>query len=571
MSLRCPQFGAGDVQSVTAIVARGNWSGETVCGAIGIGSDGSAGIGLSGASHSGATDPARLLAPPPQLAVLLRAAWPTPLGVSRFVPCMLVLLAIAGCAHDLGIRVDGICEKHLPAFRAAPSTAVRLGPAAGCQFMEEFAYRPIFREDETEGPAARQLADKYCTCSHAMAKYDPPIRGFWRTANVDAVTDPRVWKALASSYSQVGPVRTRAGQHLLAWVKNTQDVQALREIAEADIDPKRYRKAACVDYQPYWAVNGGKTAFEAMGIALLARNQIQGVEARLQEEQEVARQREEAKRQAELAQAAKRKAELEANRQKVHSLLGEAAALAKRNNPDKALEAVTEAKRLGAVEDPETASQLREVELAIGNTPALKKWLKSHTAAEAPEREVSSAQKGEAATGEYQHARELVEQELADWVGKDSFPGELVVSLYLEDQITKHAIFVTSEHSVAFQMSVRIADRALREMITMRNLPSRRLAAAKEGLARSGAFLSQATRTEASANRVLETCIDTRKGKERYQSAERGSAGEAIYRRLAKASDECVKPMTEAAVQLRRNIIASFEIKTVLVDLLGWQ
>jgi hypothetical protein len=94
----------------------------------------------------------------------------------------------------------------------------------------------------------------------------------------------------------------------LAWVKNTQDVQALREIAEADIDQSVDRKAACVDYQPYWAMNGGKTAFEGMGIALLARSQIQQVEARLQAELEVARQGEETKKQAELAQAAKRKA-----------------------------------------------------------------------------------------------------------------------------------------------------------------------------------------------------------------------------------------------------------------------
>ena len=231
-------------------------------------------------------------------AVVIRAAQSAPLGVSRFFPSAVALLVVAGCAHDLGVRVDGICEKHLPAFRAAPSIAIGLGPVTGCEFMREFADQSATREDETEGPAGRQLADKYCRCRAALAKYDPPIRGFWRTSNVDAVTDPRVWKMLASSYGQVGPVGTRAGQHLLAWVKNNQDLPALSKMAEKDIDPQGHRQASCVDYQPYWAANGGKTAFEAMGIALLAQNRIQQVEARQHEEQDAARQREEAERQA---------------------------------------------------------------------------------------------------------------------------------------------------------------------------------------------------------------------------------------------------------------------------------
>ncbi len=105
----------------------------------------------------------------------------------------------------------------------------------------------------------------------------------------------------------------------------------------------------------------------------------------LHEKQEAARQREEDKRQAELAQTAKRNAELEANRPRVRSLLGEAAALARKNNPDKALEAVTEAKRLGAAEDPEAANQLLEVELAIENTPLTKKRAKAQTVSTADE------------------------------------------------------------------------------------------------------------------------------------------------------------------------------------------
>jgi len=491
-----------------------------------------------------------------------------PLGVSHLVPWAFTLLTVASCAHGSRISSEhGVCEEHLPAFRAAPSTAIRLGPVAGCAFMWNFANDPVFREDKYEGPAARQLADRYCKCSIAMAKYDPPIWGFWRTSDVDAVTDPRVWKMLASSYGLFGPVGTRAGQHLLTWVKNTMDVPALKLIAEADIDPEGRREASCGEYQPYWSSYGGNTAFEVMRIRAFVQDRTQQLETRLHEEQEAARQLEEAKRQAELARVAKRNAELEANRPRVRSLLGTAATLAKKNRPDQALEAVTEARRLGAAQDPETASQLSEVEMAIANTAAWKKWVKSHPAAETPKKEVSSAQMGEAATEEYQHARELVEQELAERVRKD--PGDLVISLYLEDQITKHAMFVTSEHSYAIQMNVRIADEALREMIAMRNLPKSSLVAAREALAHSEAFLAQAMRTEASAKRVLETCAGTRTEKERHQSAERGLADDVIYRRLAKASDECVKPMTEAAIQLRQNIIAGFEIKATIMGLLG--
>jgi hypothetical protein len=104
-------------------------------------------------------------------------------------------------------------------------------------------------------------------------------------------------------------------------------------------------------------------------------------EAKQAKEAEKKRQEEEAEKQG-LAQTAKRNAELEARRTKTRYLLDEAAKLTKKNNPDEALEAVTEAKRLGAAEDPETASQLRDVELAIENTPSMKKRAKAHEPAD---------------------------------------------------------------------------------------------------------------------------------------------------------------------------------------------
>jgi hypothetical protein len=88
MNLQCPRCGSGDIQSVTAVVAGGNWTGETVAGAIGVGSGGSIGIGLGSASHSGATDLARLLAPPSE---------PTPIPMGIYVVIGIVLfLAGAG-------------------------------------------------------------------------------------------------------------------------------------------------------------------------------------------------------------------------------------------------------------------------------------------------------------------------------------------------------------------------------------------------------------------------------------------------------------------------------------------
>jgi hypothetical protein len=457
-------------------------------------------------------------------------------------------------------------------FHNSPRTAVRLGPMAGCNFMRAFADDPTFREDKYEGPAARHLADKYCRCSAALAKYDPPIRGFWRTYDVDAVADSFVWKMLVSSYGLVGPVGTRVGQRLGAWVKDSADLPTLRRIGEADIDPEGRRESSCIDYQPYWSANGGNTAFDGMGIALLARNQIQQVETRLQEEQEAARQREEMRLREEqeaarwheevarqAAEEQRRAAdEVNAKRPRILKLLADARARAGKNDPRSAEEKLTEALDQGARSDPKLGDAIASVEAAIANTPARRKEL--------------ARQEREAADAKYQHARELVEHELAAMVGKEpSTQRDAAASIYLEGQITNHGVFVTSEHSYAFQMSLQRADRALHEMVTMRNLPSSKLAAAKEELARSGAFLAQATRTEASARSILETCVETWKAKVRYQSAERGSPGDAIYQRLAKASDECVKPMTEAAIQLRRNILASFEIKTAIVDLLGWK
>jgi hypothetical protein len=110
-------------------------------------------------------------------------------------------------------------------------------------------------------------------------------------------------------------------------------------------------------------------------------------EAKQAKEAEKKRQEEEAEKQG-LAQTAKRNAELEARRTKTRYLLDEAAKLTKKNNPDEALEAVTEAKRLGAAEDPETASQLRDVELAIENTPSMKKRsaVERKTASDNPDR-----------------------------------------------------------------------------------------------------------------------------------------------------------------------------------------
>jgi hypothetical protein len=202
-----------------------------------------------------------------------------------------------------------------------------------------------------------------------MAKYDPPIRGFWKTSDVDAVSDPLVLKVLASSYSLVGPVGTRAGQRLWAWVKKATDPSALRKIAERNVDPEGHRQFSCVDYQPYWSVYGGNTAFAVMRIGDLAQNRIQEMEeqeaTRLREEQEAAHLREEAEQQ--------RNAELEAKRPRIRYLLGEAALLAKKKNVDKALDAVAEAERLGAAEDPEMGSQLREMEVMIGSLPVLKK------------------------------------------------------------------------------------------------------------------------------------------------------------------------------------------------------
>ena len=320
-----------------------------------------------------------------------------PLGVSPFVPWAVALLTLASCAHGLGFRPSsehGICEVHLPAFRDAPNTAIHLGPVAGCKFMREFAERPIFREDGYEGPAARQMADKYCRCSAAIAKYDPRILGEWKISDVDATTDPIILKVLASSHSQIGPVGTAAGRRMENWVKNSADLPTLKRIAATDTDPERHIESSCIDYKPYWSTYGSNTAFDVLEIGVLAQIQIREVEAREaarlrdEKEREAARLREEAdkqaaeeRQQAEL-EAIKRNAELEAKRTKTRYLLDEAAKLTKKNNPDEALEAVTEAKRLGAAEDPETASQLRDVELAIENTPSMKKRAKAHEPAD---------------------------------------------------------------------------------------------------------------------------------------------------------------------------------------------